>query len=120
MLSAHSQLVCFVDRVLQAMGWTTVLVGDVDRAGALRSCAEADFIIPSLHVLPTVLPQLFEPSIAQVTRAHKTLTPQKTLTPDKREREDEATMPASEPKAAESDFEVVARLSRRSYSVESC
>lgn len=44
------------------MGWTTVLVGKVDRdTGAPVQCAAADAHIETLHSLPDVLPELFEP-----------------------------------------------------------
>ena len=44
----------------KAMGWRTVLVGDTERATGLpRTCDAADFVIPSLHSLPSVMPQLF-------------------------------------------------------------
>ena len=46
----------------KAMGWTTVLVGPArGSTGQPRACEAADYIIPSLHVLPTVLPDLFAP-----------------------------------------------------------
>ena len=42
-----------------AMGWRTVLVGDMDRQGERITCDAADFIVSSLHELPRVLPELF-------------------------------------------------------------
>ena len=45
----------------KAMGWTTVLVGTNDRAtGEPLACEAADHIVPSLHSLPSVLPELFD------------------------------------------------------------
>jgi len=45
----------------KAMGWTTVLVGKVDRdTGAPIQCAAADAHIDTLHSLPDVMPELFQ------------------------------------------------------------
>jgi len=46
----------------KAMGWTTVLVGKVQRDNGqpLETPAEADYHVESLHQLPEVMPQLFK------------------------------------------------------------
>ena len=46
----------------KAMGWTTVLVGKVQRDNGqpLETPVEADYHVESLHQLPEVMPQLFK------------------------------------------------------------
>jgi len=45
----------------KAMGWTTVLVGKIERdtGGELATPVEADYHIASLHQLPSAMPELF-------------------------------------------------------------
>ena len=43
----------------KAAGWRGVLVGGTDRRGQPIYCPEADFVVPTLHALPDVLPELF-------------------------------------------------------------
>ena len=45
----------------KALGWRTVLVGKTEKGtGAPRApCEAADFVVSSLHELPTILPELF-------------------------------------------------------------
>ena len=57
----------------KAMGWRTVLVGETERTGEPRTCEAADFVVKSLHELPSILPELFEPQLSK-RRRHESPT----------------------------------------------
>ena len=105
----------------KAMGWRTVLVGETERTGEPRTCDAADFIVPSLHSLPSVLPELFEPhSPAERVSGHHRSGSSELKTPEKKRPRHESPANDSDKtdSAGEEDHAGVPRRNSGSSEVE--